>query len=1580
MISNHNKNSSSFRIIEPRKFQHAQQIPVSLSNQQIPILSVRSNSAVPTSNSNFEFSSTNQQQQQYYQYQQQQQQQQQQQIKQNNYRIRNLSDTDSSCIPETTSESGISDLDMSEKCTCCPYGYHIDVDFVTFLNTLGGKNLNRQIKKIQRKRNEHLQKSMEYVIDEVEKIKQMNDYGTSYNGSPLQSNRFNNGHEINTHQSINQRNLPVTSNLKNTIKKIDHQLYQDEQLFSSLSQQQQQQQQQQRSEPNTPRYTTNQKPILTPRSNIVLTQINPQVSYSSLPGENYIKTSQSFHSNQYESGNTQRRSYSSCGEPINNQSTNRKCLSNRASPIRSNQPDPSLPYRQIHDSRRSRSANRRSISKSPVPEKQFYKREIKINLAQQPPQPPPQKQTNNSYSQMEQLYNDEYEIKTVTTTIEKPQNPPPPQITPRPIISNNFPIITNNEVQEEVLLNLFSCNNSGSISSDSSESLVEIGHNNLKINEVYEKKESKNELKQQEPKQRTQTSLLLEKKLFELEKKLQKIPELELKNNILLEEKQLLLKQLLNSTKNQTYTPPPRPVEPAKVYRTIGCDSIESHKRDVGIHVRSNTKDASCLVDQPTEQVTQMQTVITNLRDQLKEQTLILQQAQTKPSTRDVAVMHVVDKIEEPPPAKPELRDVAINHSTVDENKELVEKQTQIINTYIKEIEQLQVENCRLSNSLQELVKKHSKHVVTRGTHAPEQPVLYSVGTNTKQISTRDVQVMYTPKSRDVCLSTDRFIHTRDVALGCNIEDSELKLKIDELNLIKQKYELMVEENLKNVKSYRDVNTLCRLDFKESRDVSLGCNLYPVKEYRDVSLKCNLDEEFKKKVRDVCIDVKMDVKPEQKDANIYVNTIDPKPICHDFSTNVSFEDQEKINLIREIQLLKTPKPKRDVYVSVDHKTRLMEDLIRNNNSSTEEIRTSNKQINTDLKQTRDSSTVMNVDMKLIEKSCQASDSSMEIQHSELVHQKEMIEIERNKLIGLNSELRAQLKEMEEKLSIERKKLDVIETSNSAISTVTANVNYNSGSNISQIKTSSCHEIVEPVITKRREAEFEHHKITRSEPSKRSVEETVKMSASVSKQGEKYSDSQQWSNKTEVNLNRNEIMIPITNETSVKSKPPVSPGRALTSTLITSLSCDGKFETSGQEKSVYRDGELIERNICEKMEYKGPKSILKQSASSSKMSKSSSKALTFGENEILEAESESSLEEGMSSLNANDVQYETTSENILVNHQSTEMDDYEQQEVNCSVTSKQKFKQEEDANESNVRHISSRSHIQNYSKSESTIEQVPKSFELELELHIACAILNDSLYEPLKADKNKVAKALNLIQQDWFKLAAQKDSNPALVEEHLNAFYTRFSNLLLERIVNMADLNFNTALHYSVSTGNFEIVHLLLDSKVCDVNAQNKAGYTSIMLAAVVPIKDDFERNTLKRLFSEGNVNIKSTDSGQTALMLAVRHGNKDTVGLLLECSADCNSQDKEGSTALMAACEHGHIDIVRLLLDNTNCDPDIKDNDGETAFDIAKNKNRNDIIVLLYAHSSKLRSHHPAIQFSKSRPRIGSAGSQGGRK
>jgi hypothetical protein len=56
---------------------------------------------------------------------------------------------------------------MSEKCSCCPYGYHIDVGFVNYCQTLGGQSIKSDLRKIQRKRNENIKRSMEYVIDEV---------------------------------------------------------------------------------------------------------------------------------------------------------------------------------------------------------------------------------------------------------------------------------------------------------------------------------------------------------------------------------------------------------------------------------------------------------------------------------------------------------------------------------------------------------------------------------------------------------------------------------------------------------------------------------------------------------------------------------------------------------------------------------------------------------------------------------------------------------------------------------------------------------------------------------------------------------------------------------------------------------------------------------------------------------------------------------------------------------------------------------------------------------------------------------------------------------------------------------------------------------------------------------------------------------------------------------------------------------------------------------------------------------------------------------------------------------------------
>uniref|UniRef100_A0A671V8I9 KN motif and ankyrin repeat domains 1b n=1 Tax=Sparus aurata TaxID=8175 RepID=A0A671V8I9_SPAAU len=123
--------------------------------------------------------------------------------------------------------------------------------------------------------------------------------------------------------------------------------------------------------------------------------------------------------------------------------------------------------------------------------------------------------------------------------------------------------------------------------------------------------------------------------------------------------------------------------------------------------------------------------------------------------------------------------------------------------------------------------------------------------------------------------------------------------------------------------------------------------------------------------------------------------------------------------------------------------------------------------------------------------------------------------------------------------------------------------------------------------------------------------------------------------------------------------------------------------------------------------------------------------------------------------------------------------------------------------------------------------------------------------------------------------------------------------------------------------------------VCNVNQQNKAGYTPIMLAALAAVERPEDMKVVEKLFTKGDVNAKASQAGQTALMLAVSHGRMDMVQALLAQGAEVNLQDDEGSTALMCASEHGHAEIVRLLLAQPDCDATLSDSDESTALSIA---------------------------------------------
>nr|XP_061831906.1 KN motif and ankyrin repeat domain-containing protein 1-like isoform X1 [Nerophis lumbriciformis]XP_061831907.1 KN motif and ankyrin repeat domain-containing protein 1-like isoform X1 [Nerophis lumbriciformis] len=250
----------------------------------------------------------------------------------------------------------------------------------------------------------------------------------------------------------------------------------------------------------------------------------------------------------------------------------------------------------------------------------------------------------------------------------------------------------------------------------------------------------------------------------------------------------------------------------------------------------------------------------------------------------------------------------------------------------------------------------------------------------------------------------------------------------------------------------------------------------------------------------------------------------------------------------------------------------------------------------------------------------------------------------------------------------------------------------------------------------------------------------------------------------------------------------------------------------------------------------------------------------------------------------------------------------------------------------------------------SFDDVKEKFELSSKMREACIILKNHLNDDIQTLKSKeVLASTHTVQLEWFRISSAKTAQPPRVSDYLMAFL-EVSSLLLEHVVNMTDGNGNTALHYSVSHSNFGVVDLLLDTDMCSVDKQNKAGYTAIMLAALSTVKEDDDMSVVKKLFSKGNVNAKASQAGQTALMLAVSHGRQGMVEALLECGADVNVQDDEGSTALMCASEHGRAEIVKLLLEQPGCDISIVDNDGSNALSIALEASHNDTAVLLYAH------------------------------
>ncbi|CAK5074637.1 unnamed protein product [Meloidogyne enterolobii] len=271
------------------------------------------------------------------------------------------------------------------------------------------------------------------------------------------------------------------------------------------------------------------------------------------------------------------------------------------------------------------------------------------------------------------------------------------------------------------------------------------------------------------------------------------------------------------------------------------------------------------------------------------------------------------------------------------------------------------------------------------------------------------------------------------------------------------------------------------------------------------------------------------------------------------------------------------------------------------------------------------------------------------------------------------------------------------------------------------------------------------------------------------------------------------------------------------------------------------------------------------------------------------------------------------------------------------------------------------------------EESSEFFELSAPLQDALETINDHLMQEAmktslkmgeKSEKqqqeqhpknNQLEWAYKYAQHEWLKMATKKNTNAEAVEQFIDALES-YSTQLMDTVINMTDQNGNTALHYAVSNENFDVISVLLDSKVCRIDQMNTAGYSTLMLGALCELRNETESAIMQRLFHMGNVNAKAVKHAQTALMLAASHGRIEATNLLLKCGADVNIQDVDGSTALMCAAEHGQKEIVKILLKQPNIDASLNDCDNQTALSIAVENHYRDIGVLIYAHLNFSRS------------------------
>ncbi len=233
------------------------------------------------------------------------------------------------------------------------------------------------------------------------------------------------------------------------------------------------------------------------------------------------------------------------------------------------------------------------------------------------------------------------------------------------------------------------------------------------------------------------------------------------------------------------------------------------------------------------------------------------------------------------------------------------------------------------------------------------------------------------------------------------------------------------------------------------------------------------------------------------------------------------------------------------------------------------------------------------------------------------------------------------------------------------------------------------------------------------------------------------------------------------------------------------------------------------------------------------------------------------------------------------------------------------------------------------------------------------------------------------------MIALKYNRTDIMKSLLDAGYNRHIN------ENFRLWGYGTPMHLAIIQGNADMVEVIMNCQEWFPLTPDDAGRTPFMLAAYQGqldlVKMIYEKeqsriglsvyydkydalmaachgghsDVAEFLLKKGIVDPTKTDNeGLTALSYGIVSGSVEVVQLLLNYEAsqcDINSTDEKGRTPLMEAVVRGQSEVVKLLLEHGAC-PQITNNNGYDAFDLARAKKQQTCLELLEQAKSKMTS------------------------